>query len=369
MRLREFIGAFEKRYPPDWAMPDDKVGLLCGDLNRAVEKIILALDATESVIREAVDGGYDLLITHHSPAKRSFNTVLANDRITGKVYYAVQHDLAIYTAHTNLDFAPDGVSVVLAEILGVKFEKYLRAKCNESLYKLAVFVPKEHFEKFRKSFLDIGVGHIGNYSHCSFSGEGEGSFLPMDGAKPFIGEVGKLETVEELRFETIVPKHLLAEALEAIRTLHPYEEPAFDIYPLENDAIKGGFGVVGAFNATTKLFDIIELCRRKLPTESVRYIGIPERYVRKAAVVGGSGDHVLDDIISEKVDILITGDISHSSALALNDAQMAVVLPGHFATEWIILPHVRDVITEILESYSVKGDVTIAEAENSLFKA
>lgn len=367
MRLREFIEEFERRYPKQWALQSDKVGLLCGDLNRGVEKILIALDISNAVLSEAAENGYDLIIAHHPLTRNDFLKIDATDRIEGKIYYAIQNDIAIYSAHTNLDFAPDGTSAILAEMLGVKAETYIEDKCEERLYKLVIYVPKEHFEGFRKVLLDIGVGHIGDYSHCSFSSSGEGTFFPLAGASPYIGEVGKFEKTAEFRFETIVPHHLLNDAIGIIRNHHPYEEPAFDIYPLANDKVKGGFGIIGLFETTIRLSDVVERCRDKLLTNAVRYIGDGERFVRRAAVLGGSGDAVIDNIISSAVDVFITGEISHHSAIALIDAGLTAVLPGHFATEWILLPRIREVTNEICDLFSAKAIIKISDAEQPMF--
>ncbi len=367
MRLNEFIKEFELRYPPQWAMASDKVGLFCGDLKRGIEKILIALDPSQNVIEEAVKGGYDLLLTHHPLSRSDFPAIVANDERSGKIYFAIQHDLAIYSAHTNLDFAPDGVSAALAKILGIEFEEYLHSKSSEKLFKLVIFIPEKDFEVFRKSLLDVGIGYIGNYSRCSFSASGEGTFFPNEGASPHIGEVGKLEKVKEMRFETIVPQHLLKTALNIVAEIHPYEEPAFDIYPLENDKINGGFGAVGLFETTIKLEDVVERCRSKLVSNAVRYVGKSGEFVRKAAVLGGTGDSFVEDVIAAGVDVFIAGELGHHSALALKEASIMAVVPGHFATEWVILPRLRNVVDEIFRKFDVFGKVAISDVEEPIF--
>ena len=368
MKLREFIKEFELRYPPQWAMESDKVGLFCGDLNRGVEKILVALDPSKNVLEEAASGGYDLLLTHHPVYRSDFKNITAQDGASGKLFFAIQHDIAIYSAHTNLDFAPDGVSVALAKMLDVEIEDFLHKKSAEKLYKLVVFVPRKDFENFRKSMLNTGIGCIGKYSHSSFSSSGEGTFFPLDGASPYLGQVGKLEKTEEMRFETVVPAHLLKSAVEAIHTYHPYEEPAFDIYPLANDRINGGFGVVGLFEKTLKLEDVVERCRSKLITNVVRYSGNSGEFVRRVALIGGTGDSLVGDVISAKADVFIAGELGHHSIMDLKEAGICAVVPGHFATEWVILPHIRDVVEEILKKFEVAGKVDLSEVEEPIFK-
>ncbi|MCD6531160.1 Nif3-like dinuclear metal center hexameric protein [bacterium] len=371
MKISELIGEFEKICPRQWRWHNDKVGLFCGDPDRAVEKVLLALDPTDEVIEEAIEGKYDLLFTHHPLSRSDFPAVNAQDYIGGKLYRAIQNNLAIYSAHTNLDFAPFGVSVALAEILGVKFERYLHPHSSEKLYKIVVFVPRENFELFRKQFLDIGVGHIGNYSHTSFSVAGEGTFMPHEGANPYIGTVGKLEKVEEYRLETIVLEHLLGEALVAIRELHPYEEPAVDIYPLQNNEISGGFGVVGTLDRIITLEDLARACAEKLPTDEVKVAGdmLKSGAVRKVAVLGGTGDSFVKDVIAAGVDAFIAGELSHHSALELKSHGVASIVAGHFGTEWVVLPNLKKIILDIFEKYQLHGKVDIARSEGPVFRS
>jgi len=367
MRLDEFIHELEFRYPPDWAMRDDRVGLFCGDLKRGIEKIIIALDITDSTLGEAIEGGFDLLLTHHPPLRSDFSAVIAGQGPVGRIYRAIQHDVAIYSAHTNLDFAADGVTTALAGILEIAVEKPLYTKTSEKLFKLVVFVPKDSFKNFRRSLLNKVPGFIGNYSHCSFAVPGEGTFMPLDGANPFIGQVGKLETVKELRFETIVPNHLLDAALEAVRTCHPYEEPAFDIYPLENDKIRGGFGAVGKLHKMMRVTDIAEMCAEKLPTEAVRFTGDSEKFAHNTAVLAGSGDSFVNEVINSGVDVFIVGELKHSSALELLDAGIASVVAGHFPTEWVVLPRLKEVAEQILQKFEQHGEIKISDREETVF--
>ncbi len=369
MKISELIGEFEKLCPREWVYRNDKVGLFCGDPNRGVEKVLLALDPTDEVIDEAIEGKFDLLFTHHPLTRTDFGSVIAGDYITGKIYRAVQNNLAIYSAHTNLDFAPFGVSVALAEVLGVKFEGYLHPHTSEKLYKIVVFVPESDFELFRRQFLDIGIGHIGNYSHCSFSTPGEGTFMPHEGTNPYIGEVGRFEKVREMRLETIVPEHLLGEAISALKTLHPYEEPAFDIYPLANNVVNGGYGVVGTLQSIMSLADFARMCAEKLPTGEVKVSGQVHSTaaVRKVAVLGGTGDSFVRDVIRAGVDVFVVGELSHHSALELRSAGISTVVAGHFGTEWVVLPNLKKIILDIFEKYQLHGKVEIARAEAPVF--
>jgi dinuclear metal center YbgI/SA1388 family protein len=367
MKLKDIVSQFENKYPTLWAIDGDNVGLICGDPNRVVEKILVCLDPSLSVIAEAAAGGYQLIVSHHPPAKKLFQKIIAGNPTSGRLFEAIKNNVAIYSAHTNLDFAPDGVTAILAEILGVRFEKFIEDRCNETLFKLIVYIPEDHFEKMRNILLETGAGSIGNYSHCSFYSKGEGTFFPKSGAEPFVGQVGKLEKVAECRLETIVPQHLLSKALETVHRYHPYEEPAYDVVSLGNNNIGGGFGIIGEFAQPIKVSELIHLCKSKLPTEAIRFCNDPNRTIRRIAVLGGAGDSLVEKVIQESPDAFLCGELSHHSALALDDAQIAVILPGHFATEWIVLPKLRDIITEIYTNNKLMPTIKISKSEQPLF--
>ncbi|MCD6595186.1 Nif3-like dinuclear metal center hexameric protein [bacterium] len=368
MRLEELIKEFESICPQDWVYPGDEVGLFCGDPKRAVDKVLIALDISDEVINEAIEGRYDLLFTHHPLRNLNGARIIATDSLSGKIYRAIQNDLAIYSAHTNLDFAPFGVSVALAGILGIKIDRPLSTKNSGKLYKIAVFVPETNFERFRRQMLDLGIGSIGKYSRCSFSSAGEGTFEPGKGTNPYIGEIGKLEKVDEIKFETIVPSHLLNETIRSMKTFHPYEEPAYDIYPLENVKSNGGFGLIGTLAKMMSVSDVARLCMDKLPTDAVRISGDGEKFIRKVAVLGGSGDSFVRYVIDSAVDLFIVGELNYHSALALKEAEIASVVAGHFGTEWIILPTIRDILLKFFDKYGKHGEVKISDVEEPIFK-
>ncbi|RKZ26784.1 Nif3-like dinuclear metal center hexameric protein, partial [bacterium] len=246
-------------------------------------------------------------------------------------------------------------------------ERALSAKSSEKLYKISVFVPEDNFEQFRERMLDLGIGAIGKYSRCSFSSAGEGTFEPREGANPTIGKIGKLEKVKEIKFETIVPSHLLSKTITTMKTIHPYEEPAYDIYLLENSEIDGGFGVIGTLPKMMSVSDVAELCMDKLPTNVVRISGDSGKFIRKVAVLGGSGDSFVDDVINSAVDLFIVGELNHHSALKLKESEIASVVAGHFGTEWVILPTLRDIVLKIFDKYDIHGEVKISEIEEPIF--
>ena len=244
VQLSDIIDVLDAAYPPRLAQDWDSVGLVCGDPAETVETVTVAVDATAAVVAEVPDRG--LLLAHHPLLLRGVDTVAASTAKGALVHHMIRTGRALFTAHTNADAASPGVSDALAEALGLSVEEVLEPiSVGGDLDKWVVFVPAENADAVRDAMFAAGAGHIGDYSHCSWSVSGIGQFLPHDGASPTIGSVGTVERVPEDRVEVIAPTRLRAHVLAAMRTAHPYEEPAFDIFALA--AVPGdvGLGRVG----------------------------------------------------------------------------------------------------------------------------
>ena len=202
----EVIQLFESFAPKSLAMEGDKIGLQVGTLNKPIRKVMVTLDVLEEVIDEAISRQIDLIIAHHPPIFRPLKHIIT-DQMPGRIFEkCIKHDIAVYAAHTNLDVAVGGVNDLLAEALGLRETEVLVPTTNVKLKKLVAFVPTGHAERVRDAICQAGAGHIGQYSHCTFNSQGKGTFLPLEGTNPFIGQQGKLEEVEEVRIETIFQK-------------------------------------------------------------------------------------------------------------------------------------------------------------------
>ncbi|HET7616842.1 MAG TPA: Nif3-like dinuclear metal center hexameric protein, partial [Bacillales bacterium] len=238
------IQAFEQWAPKSYAIDDDrkKIGLQLGTLNKPVKKIMTTLDVLENVVDEAIENEIDLIIAHHPmifhPLKK-IDTETPRGRMIEK---CLKHGITVYAAHTNLDVASGGVNDLMAEAMGLENTEVLVPTHETPLVKLVVFTPEDHAEEMRKALGDAGAGFIGNYSHCTFNSPGTGTFKPEDGTNPYIGSKGKLEKVSEVKIETIMPAGLQAKVIQAMKKAHPYEEVAFDLYPLENKGKVEGAG-------------------------------------------------------------------------------------------------------------------------------
>lgn len=326
----EIIQLFEQFCPKEYAVEGDreKIGLQIGRLNRQVNKVLVALDVLEEVVDEAIEKGAQLIIAHHPLIFHPLRSI-ATDTPTGRVIEKlIKHDIAVYAAHTNLDVAKGGVNDLLAEAIGLSNVEVLAPTYEEKLKKLVVFVPVENAEEVRMAIGNAGAGHIGNYSHCSFSASGYGRFLPGEEANPHIGSIGKLEKVEEVRIETIVPERLEKKVVNAMLKAHPYEEVAYDLYPLDNAGEQLGLGRIGTIEAMT-LKEMAEHVKKSLDVPNVRVVGDLSATIKKVAILGGDGNKYFRTAKFKGADVYITGDFYYHTA---HDAMMAglnVIDPGH----------------------------------------
>ncbi|MEW6524344.1 MAG: Nif3-like dinuclear metal center hexameric protein [Bacillota bacterium] len=325
---------------PDYAEPWDNPGLVTGEPQDEAGHIIVALDLTLDLIEAAPPGA--MVVCHHPPLFKEVRT-LRSDRPTGKILGgAIQKRMAVYAAHTNLDLAPGGTADALAGRLELEDMSPLAPLRPGRYYKLVVFVPAGHEDAVRHALAAAGAGWIGNYSHCTFQLPGQGTFMPREGTDPFIGKPGKLERVDEFRLETIVPDHRVEAVVSAMVSAHPYEEVAYDLYPLENPGPGRSYGRVGRPKSPASLREYAEFCQKALGVESVRYLGQPHVPVRRVAVVPGAGGDWALGARAAGADVLVTGDVGHHEAVSAAIMGMAVIDAGHLATEWPVLEVVAD---------------------------
>lgn len=325
---QEIIQLFEQFSPKGYAMEGDKVGLQIGRLNKPVDKVLIALDVLEEVVDEAIRENVQLIIAHHPLIYRPLQKI-TTDRPAGRIIEKlIKHDIAVYAAHTNLDVAIGGVNDLLAEALGLKNTEVLVPTHESKLKKLVVFVPEDAAAAVKEALGKAGAGAIGNYSHCAFSAKGLGQFLPGSDTNPYIGTEGKLEEVAEVRIETIFPEHLEKKVLSAMLKAHPYEEVAYDIYPLDNKGEVLGLGRIGYIEEMT-LGEFAQHVKKTLDVKGVRVVGDLTSSVKKVAVLGGDGNKYFMSAKFKGADVYVTGDFYYHVA---HDAMMEglnIVDPGH----------------------------------------
>lgn len=344
MLLREVTDLLDTWYDPAWADSWDAVGLVAGDPEAQVRRVLLAVDPAPVVVDEALAWGADLVVVHHPLFLKGVSSVAATTPKGRTLHRLVTGGAALFTAHTNADAPAYGVNESLAHAVGVRDLQVIDPDDPPLLDKLVVFVPDADADRLREALAAAGAGAIGAYDSCSFSAAGEGRFRPLDGAQPAIGSVGSLETVAEQRVEVVLERSRRAEVLAAMRAAHPYEEVAFDLMELANRGSRRptrGTGRIGDLAEPMSLRDFAAQVDAALPAcaHGVRVGGDPDRQVRRVAVTSGAGDFLLERVLETDADVYLTSDLRHHRAGEfLEHGGPALVDVAHWAAEWTWLP-------------------------------
>jgi dinuclear metal center YbgI/SA1388 family protein len=354
--LADVIAVLDRLYDPAWAESWDAVGLVAGDPAQEVRRILFAVDPMRPVVDEAIEGGFDLLVTHHPLLLRGVNSVAATTPKGRVVHDLIRNNLALHVCHTNADNANPGVSDALAAALGLRDTRPLKAMPAEPMDKVVVFVPVEETQAMLDALAKAGAGQLGDYERAAWSGTGEGTFRPLEGAHPTIGQLGDIEVVPENRLEMILPRRRRRAVVEALIAAHSYEEPAYDVYELAQLPSERGGGRVGVLPEPMPLQDFARLVAESLPrTEhGVRVSGDPERMIESVAVVGGAGDTEFDRVRAAGVDAYLTADLRHHPATEARayDEGPALVDVAHWASEW---PWLADAERLLVEGLAAQG--------------
>ena len=342
--LSDVVDLLHGWYPPATADTWDAVGLVAGDPAQDVSKVLFAVDPAPTVALEAAEWGADLLVVHHPLFLKPVHGVARTTPKARTLGVLTDAGCALLTAHTNADQALGGVSEALATALGLSNLAPVLPRDPAPTDRLTVFVPVADAQRLREALAAAGAGSIGDYDSASFTSTGEGRFRPLAGANPAIGEIGRLEVVDEVRVEVVLPRRLRAGVVAALLTAHPYEEPAYDVVEVAPSTTGiTGSGRIGDVEPTT-LGDFARAVSAALPATAggVRFGGDPDRTVRRVAVCGGAGDFMLDAVLASDADVYVTSDLRHHPASEfLEQGGAALVDVAHWAAEWTWLPVVE----------------------------
>lgn len=361
--VAHIVAAMEQIAPTALAQEWDNVGLLAGDMYAPVRRVLLAIDLTEPVLREARKGKHDLILAYHPPIFKPISALrVPSSDPSGFVFECVRNGISVYSTHTALDAADGGTNDVLAELCGAKRTdpiKYVdqggSPKC-----KFVVFVPAAHVERVAEALFLAGAGRIGNYTHCSYRLSGEGTFFGSESTNPAVGSRGQVEHVSEIRLETVVPEHGLAGVIEAMRRTHPYEEPAFDIYPLAPSKVKG-IGRVGTLPAATTLSALAKRLARATKAATTQVVGDLQRDVDRVIVLAGSAGSIPFSLDLTPRDVIITGEMRHHDALTVQRRGCSAIALGHWASERPVLSALLNRLTAALPG--VTASISSADAD------
>jgi len=340
-RVADLLAALEIIAPARLAEPWDNIGLIIGDADRKIESVAFSLDPTEQTVEAARKSGAQALVSHHPLFFKEVKSVTGNTPQGRTALLAAKHQIAVICAHTNLDAAGCGTAQTLARLMELGDVKPLENGPAAASMKLVTFIPQNAVEKLAEAVFRAGAGVIGEYGKCSFRVEGTGTFLPSKSAKPAVGESGKLNQVPEVRFETVIPARAKQKVVDALIAAHPYEEPAFDLYPLLGYAGGLGQGRIGTLPETMTLEQLGKRVRRILKAD-VR-IALPKgssnKKLRRLAVAPGSGSFALPLVPKGGDCALLTGELNYHNGQDAWAMGVPLVLAGHFGTEF---PAVRE---------------------------
>lgn len=368
VKCSSIINIMEEIAPTSFAEKWDNVGLQVGDYSREIKKVMICLELNNDVMDEAISKNIDMIITHHPLIFKPLSSLVASDPIVKIINKLIKHDINLYSSHTNLDNAVGGTSDYLADLLNLKNLTPLSITHNKKYFKLVVFTPENHLEEVRDAISQAGAGRIGDYSHCTFQSEGTGTFKPLEGARPYIGNLGEIEKVMEYKLESIVEKDKLSGVISSMIKAHPYEEVAYDLIPLENKIESLGFGRIGYLEKKQTLKELAKNIKDLLGSQRISFIGDENKLVRKIAVSPGSGGDFIWDAHSKNCDCYITGDIKYHDAQLAAQLGLNLIDAGHYETEKIICEPLRKRLLKELEKDGIKIEVITTEIDINPFK-
>ena len=327
MKINKFISILNDIAPFFLQESYDNSGIQFADIDAEIDKVLLSLDVTEDIIDEAIENGANVILSHHPvfffPVKsitKQQNPVL---------FKALSSKVNLVAMHTNFDLAENGLNDYVGKLLGIKKIGPIE-ESKEKIYKFAVYVPVDYADKVRDALFNAGAGRIGNYAETSFNIQGEGTFKPLKGTHPFLGEIDKRENVKEIKVETVVPERNLKSIISAMKDAHPYEEPAYDIYEIKGN-LPYGIGMIGNIEMQ-EIEDFAEFVKTKLGARYVRLIKSNKKDIEKVALCTGAGSSLIKKLIQE-VDLYITGDITYHTALSAQELGLNILDVEHFDTE------------------------------------
>ncbi len=322
----------------------DNSGLLVGDANAEVKGILISIDCTEDVLKEAKEKGCNMLVCHHPLIFRGLKRLTGSNYVQRCAMYAIKNDIAIYACHTNLDKMPTGVSFKLAEKIGLKNIEPLAGE-EETVYKLVTFVPSEYTETVAQTLFDAGAGTIGAYDECSYRSSGNGTFKAGNDCNPFCGEIGKRHTEPEERLEVIVKSADKGKVIKALLSSHPYETPAFDLFETHIGYTYAGLGCIGELETEEDELEFLKRVKALIGIGCIRHTPLKGKKIKKVALCGGAGHEFLSLAELKGADIYMTSDIKyHEFFDAENNTVLADI--GHFESEQFTKELFFDVIYE-----------------------
>jgi len=352
MKIRDISSVLESLAPLSLQEDYDNSGLIVGDPLAEISKTLICLDVTEEVVEEAIENNCELIIAHHPIVFRGLKKLNGKNYVERVVIKAIQNNIAIYAIHTNLDnVLKGGVNSKIANKLGLTNTSVLR-KRESDLCKLVTFSPKSHTSQIRKALHDAGAGAIGKYDNCSFVSEGMGSFRGGEDANSFVGTNGEIHRENEDRIEVILPKWTLPTAISKLKNEHPYEEVAYDVYPLLNTSQETGAGLLGMLTRPMTQNEFLQHLKESMKTSVIKYTSLSSNSIQKVAVCGGSGSFLIGDAKRIGADAYVTGDIKYHEFFD-GENELMICDIGHYESEQFTIELLGDFLLEKIPNFAL----------------
>lgn len=366
VKIDTLLNAIYEVAPLSWQESYDNSGLIIGDGSTEIDKVLLCIDVTEAVVDEAITNKCGLIISHHPIIFKGLKRLVPQNFVERIVIKAIKNNIAIAAIHTNIDNSLEGVNKKIAEHFHLNDLKVIQPLPG-LLKKLVCFCPESHSNAVREAMFEAGAGSIGNYDSCSFNSNGTGTFRANDKANPFVGNVGTLHTEPEHRIETIVPAHRANSVVQAMLKTHPYEEVAFDIYPIENQFDGAGAGIIGMLKEPISERELLVKASEVFQIPTVRHSAFTGKPIQKIAICGGSGAFLISQTKKLRADAFITGDMKYHDFFEA-DKSVFLLDAGHYETEQFTRELIAEIITKKIPNFAVQFSEVNTNAVEYFFK-
>ncbi|MCW3161180.1 Nif3-like dinuclear metal center hexameric protein [Chryseobacterium oryctis] len=355
MELRKVIAKIEERIKINQAEDFDNVGLLCGVPTRDVSGILVCHDALENVVDEAVEKNCNLIVCFHPIIFSGLKSLTGKNYVERAILKAIENKIAIYAIHTAWDNDFFGVNQGICNQLGLKNLKILQPKKN-NLKQLTVFVPKDYSEKVKNALFEAGAGNIGFYDECSFTINGNGSFRPIEGSNPFSGQQNIRENADEDMISVIFEDFKQGKIISAMKSAHPYEEVAYQIYSLDNENHHSGLGMYGEFEEEMDEKDFLHFVKEKFNLEIIKHSDFTGKKIKRVGVLGGSGATGIKSALAKKCDAYLTGDIKYHDYF-LAESKMLICDIGHYESEQFVTQQLFEILSQKFSTFAISKSI------------
>lgn len=359
MKIKEVTKNIEDFAPLAYQEEYDNSGFQVGMPDAEVTGVLITIDVTEAVIDEAIEKRCNLIIAHHPLIFGKLKKIIGRNAVERCVAKAIKHDITVYACHTNIDKMSNGVSARFARELGLKNCRTLVPE-GGLLEKLVTFVPMAQAEQVRQALYAAGAGHIGNYDHCSYNLDGKGTFRASEGCRPFVGEIEADHVEPETRIEVILKKKDESRVVEALVEAHPYEEPAYDLFALQNRYDRVGLGVVGELETEMDEVEFLRHLKGIVENGGIRHTELLGKKVKRVALCGGSGAEFLHDAIGEAADVYISCDFKYHQFFEA-EKKILIADVGHFESERFT----KEIFFEIVSKNNPKFAIYISSCKTN----